>query len=1137
MSSKKKYWKGPEEAERPEEFLEPHRHEFPEELPVQEYLADEKVGRAVTNRRDFLKFLGFSLSAAALASCETPVNKVVPYVNKPEEVTPGIPDWYATTYFDGHDFANVLVKTREGRPIFLKGNEHYGLNNGAANARVTASVLSLYDSQRLQGPIMIADNGDVKERDWSLIDGTIEKELADIADKGGAIRLLTGSLMSPSTEAAIEAFRKKYGVRAVGGNSLEGGSVMDGAASDTSATDSTESSGASHANGNGDARQAEFKHIVYDDISFHGILKANERSFGKAAIPSYDLTQADTIVSVAADFLAHWVAPNLLSPQYASKRNPEEGDMSRHYQFESCLSLTGSNADLRTPIKASEEALVVASIHDHIASKAGQSTSGIDTKPVDKKTKKAADELWNTRGRSVVMCGTNDPDVQVLVNAVNRMLGNYGSTIDLNNHWNLRQGDDRAVEELISEMESGQVDGILIHGVNPLYSHPEAERFRQGLKKTGLTVSFAQYQDETARHCRFVCPDNHYLESWNDHEPRRGYYTLSQPAIRNLYNTRQFQDSLLQWAGADKDFHDLIQSNWKKEQFKKQEEYSNFGDFWGNSLHKGGFDKGGPQAGAPDFQGDVSKAASAINSKLPSNEGGMELVLYQKVGLGNGNHANNPWLQELPDPISRVTWDNYVAMNPKDMDEKGFTKVIGQEWPADTAKVTVGEQSLELPVYPQPGQKKGTVGIALGYGRGISSEGEALPIGNAAFQCDEFGDHKTDKNGVPIPVGKNAYPFLTYKDGALDYRAFGVKVEKTGNKYPIATTQTHHTIMGRESILKETNLETYKNGEKKDYNPTHTFKVHEDGKTVDKKADKIDLWREHPVESKGHRWGLSIDLSTCIGCGACVIACSAENNVPVVGKDEVRRTREMHWLRIDRYYSSKVEDRIDEHYDELSHEQMDTPEADNPDVTFQPMMCQHCNHAPCETVCPVAATTHSNEGLNMMAYNRCIGTRYCANNCPYKVRRFNWFNYRRYKKFKHTNPSHMGEEEPAQDEMTRMVLNPDVTVRSRGVMEKCSLCVQRIQAGKLEAKKEGKPVEDGAVQTACAEACPTNAITFGDINDDGSQVHKGHMESKRAYYALEEIGTEPNVAYQVKVRNRTEEEENGKEKDGQKEHS
>lgn len=1129
MSSKKTYWKGHEEAERPEEFLDPHRHEFPEELPVQEYLADEKLGRAVTNRRDFLKFLGFSLSAAALASCETPVNKVVPYVNKPEEITPGIPDWYATTYFDGHDFANVLVKTREGRPIFIKGNQHHGLNNGAANARITASVLSLYDSQRLQGPLTVADNGEVKERDWSLMDGTIQKELADIADKRGSIRLLTGSLMSPSTEAAIEEFRKRYGMKAAAGNSEEGAKKVDeNNASDTASASAQESV---------DTSRAEFKHVVYDDISFYGILKANERSFGKAAIPSYDLSKADTIVSIAADFLGNWVAPNLLTSQYGSKRNPDDGRMSRHHQFESCLSLTGSNADLRTPIKASEEKLVLASIHDKIASRAGNPTSGIDATAVEKRTQKAAEELWNTRGRSVVMCGTNDPDVQVLVNAVNQMLGNYGSTIDLNNHWNLRQGDDEAVEELISELENGQVDGLLMHGVNPIYSHPEPQRFKEGLKKAGLTVSFADHLDETARECGFVCPDNHYLESWNDHEPRRGYYTLSQPAIRNLYNTRQFQDSLLTWAGVDKDFHAFIQSNWKKEQFKKQEGDSNFDDFWGNSLHIGGFDKGGAQPGAPEFKADVKKAASAVSSKLPSSEGGMELVLYQKVGMGNGMHANNPWLQELPDPISRVTWDNYIAMNPEDMDEKGFTKVIGQEWPADTASVSVGDQSLELPVYPQPGQKKGTIGIALGYGRGISSEGEALPIGNAAFQCDEFGDHKTDADGVPIPVGKNAYPLVGSKDGVRDYRAFGVQVEKTGNKYPIATTQTHHTIMGRESILRETTLETLKNGKKEDFNPTHTYKVHEDGESVDKKADKIDLWREHPVESKGHRWGLSIDLSTCMGCGACVIACSAENNVPVVGKDEVRRTREMHWLRIDRYYSSKVADQIDENYEELSHKEMDTPESESPDVTFQPMMCQHCNHAPCETVCPVAATTHSNEGLNMMAYNRCIGTRYCANNCPYKVRRFNWFNYQNYKKFKNTNPAHTEEEEEAQDEMTRMVLNPDVTVRSRGVMEKCSLCVQRIQSGKLDAKKAGEPVKDGAIQTACAEACPTNAIAFGDINDEGSQVNKGHMESERAYYALEEIGTEPNVAYQVKVRNRKEEEDGGNDKKKEEAHS
>ncbi len=1091
MSNKKAYWKGLEEKERPEEFLDPHKNEFPEELPVQEYLADEKVGRAVTNRRDFLKFLGFSLSAAALASCEAPVNRVVPYLNKPEHVTPGVPNFYATTFFDGQDFANVLVKTREGRPIHLKGNEHFGLNGGAVNARINASVLSLYDSERLKGPV-----AEGEERDWSLIDGTLEEELSNIAEKGGNIRLLTSTLMSPSTEAAIDAFRKKYGKKGMENGSEDG-------------EDGSEENGESAENGNG--KGADFRHVVYDDISFHGILKANERSFGKAAIPYYDLSKADTIVSVAADFLAHWVAPTILAPQYSSGRKPDNGEMSRHHQFESILSLTGSNADLRHPIKASEEALVVASIHDRIAEKAGKEACGIDTSQVHARTKKAAEDLWNARGSSALLCGTNDPDVQVLVNAVNDMLGNYGSTMDLSRPLKLRQGNDEAVMGLVEEMKNGQVDALLIHGVNPVYSLPDPEGFKEGLEKTSTTVSFSLYSDETASRCRFICPDHHYLESWNDLEPREGYFTLSQPTIKNLYNTRQFQDSLLTWAGEGKDFHDFMKARWKKEVFEEQEEYGSFRDLWNNSLHNGVFEKEPSKTESPEFKADPRKAASRIS--IPSDEGGMELVLYQKTGIGNGKHANNPWLQELPDPISRVTWDNYITMSPKDMDDKGFNKILGQEWHADTAKVTVGDRSIELPVVPQPGQRKGTIGIALGYGRGAGGEA----VGNAAFQVDEFGSLKEDENGNPEPVGKNVYPLLSYRNGAMDHRAFGVKVEKAGTRaHPIASTQTHHTIMGRESILRETTLETYKNGSKEAYNPDHTLKVHEDGETVEKDVEKIDLWRDHPVEGAGHRWGLSIDLSTCIGCGACVIACSSENNVPVVGKDEVRRTREMHWLRIDRYYSSTVEDRIDEEYDELSHEQMDTPEAENPDVTFQPMMCQHCNHAPCETVCPVAATTHSNEGLNMMAYNRCIGTRYCANNCPYKVRRFNWFNYKRYKKFQHTNP--------AQDDMGRMVLNPDVTVRSRGVMEKCSLCVQRIQQGKLEAKKEDQAVQDGAIQTACAEACPTNAINFGDINDKESRVRKDH-DSDRGYYALEEIGTRPNVAYQVKVRNRAEKEE------------
>jgi molybdopterin-containing oxidoreductase family iron-sulfur binding subunit len=440
------------------------------------------------------------------------------------------------------------------------------------------------------------------------------------------------------------------------------------------------------------------------------------------------------------------------------------------------------------------------------------------------------------------------------------------------------------------------------------------------------------------------------------------------------------------------------------------------------------------------------------------------------------------------------------------MEAKGLNIYLGEQAPASLVTVKVGEKELTLPVVATPGQRTGTIAIALGYGRGENGE----KVGRAA--CT------TDHNGDLVPVGKNAYPFTSLVNGTVAYEALGATVTATGETYPIAITQTHLTDMDRTSVVKETSLATFMSGDKRAYNHPHELAVHEDvnGDGVINALDKkpvaeFDLWEEHPVEGVGHRWGLSIDLNSCTGCSACITACNSENNIAVVGKDEVRRSREMHWLRLDRYYSSATTKETAKK-DGLGkidmYLKMEVPE-ESPKVVFMPVMCQHCNHAPCETVCPVAATTHSNEGLNQMAYNRCIGTRYCANNCPYKVRRFNWFNYVSDK---------FGEVNPAWDDLGRMVLNPDVTVRARGVIEKCSMCVQQIQAGKLEAKKAGTPVKDGAIETACSAACGNGAITFGDLNDKKSKV-LGLAESDRSYHMLEEIGVKPNVNYLVKVRN------------------
>lgn len=1057
MSVEKKYWQDLVERDDVVELAEGREKEFSEYVPVEEVLADKKFQDTSANRRDFLKFLGFSVSAATLAACETPVIKSIPYVNKPEEITPGVANWYATTYYDGNDHASILVKTREGRPIFIKGNKQFGINNGSINARINSSVLSLYDAERAKGPSKGEQHIGIS---WDAMDTEIGGELKRIADAGGNITLLSNTITSPSTLFAIEELDK-----ALGGSANEMAEGDDAPAEDL---------------GN-----KKINHVQYDAISFSGMTSANEQSFGKRYVPTYHFDKADVLVSVAADFLSCWLNTNENVADYALRRKPENGKMSRHFQFESRMSMAGSNADVRRLIKPSEEAKVVLSIYNQIAKKTGGTTVSGGGE-MDEMTAGAVSELLAAKGKSLVVAGSNDTNVQVLVNGINSMLGNYGSTLDLVKHSNHKQGNDQATADLLADMKAGKVDALLIMGSNPAYTL--GEEFKIALAKVKTSVSFSNHLDETAALCTHHCPDHHYLESWNDLSPRLGHFALVQPVISPLYDTRQAQQSLLTWAGVDGDYHNFIKDIWAR--------YEVAGDAWNTALHNGSIEVPMPEADGVDmtFAGDVSSAASAL--KKQASGGTWELFLYQKEGIGDGAHAGNPWLQEMPDPISKVTWDNYITMAPSDMEANGFGVYIGEQSPASLAKVSLGEVSVELPVYPSPGQKAGTLGIALGYGRGANGE----KVGKAACVPNDDGEM--------APVGANAYPFASMMGATQCYAAYDVAMESMNATYALGITQTHMTDMDRTSVVRETNEATFLAGDRDAFNPEHKLAVHHDvnGDSTVNALDKVpvkdvDLWTAFPVEGVGHRWGMTIDLSSCIGCGACMTACQSENNVPVVGKDEVRRSREMHWIRLDRYYSSSATR-------EDGYTAMEVP-AEEPEVTFVPVMCQHCNHASCETVCPVAATTHSNEGLNQMTYNRCIGTRYCANNCPYKVRRFNWWNYNS-PKFDAVNP--------ANDATSRMVLNPDVTVRARGVMEKCSLCVQSIQAGKLQAKKEGRPVKDGEIQTACSDGCPTNAITFGDLNDKNTLV-AANAASNRTYKMIEEVGNQPNIHYMVKVRN------------------
>ena len=1038
--NKKTYWKGLEQLSNDPAFVKNADNEFPEFLPINK---NEGGG---SSRRDFLKMMGFGIAAASLAACEAPIRKAIPYVNKPVDVDPGVPNYYASTYTSGGDYCSILVKTREGRPIKIEGNKLSKISQGGTSAQVQASVLTLYDNERLRTPMISGKNGK-----WADLDKAVVSKLDSIAAKGGQIRIVSNTILSPTTKKVIEDFKAKYPTT---------------------------------------------EHVMYDAVSAHGILEANKESFGKRVIPAYDFSKAEVIVSFGADFLGTWLSPVEYSKQYSKTRKigAKKKTMSRHYQFEGNMTTTGANADYRSPLKPSDEAKAVVALYEAITGGKKSQIKYID---------KAAADLKKSRGKSLVVSGSNDPAVQTVINAINDALGSYGNTIDMSSPANYRQGDDTAMKQFVTDAKAGKIAGAIFFNCNPAYNYKGGEDIAAAIQKIALKISTADRPDETAMLADYVAPDNHFLESWGDAEPKKGSYSLIQPTITPIFDTRQAEESLLNWSGEEKpDYYAYLKNNWERSMGVSN---------WEQALHDGVYYGNGTKpvmsvdstevedmtsdviaSASVAFSGDASSAINAINKNYKG--GTVELALYQKVGIGDGSQANNPWLQEMPDPVTKATWDNYLTVSQKWADDNGVKYFEGE---CNMAKLTAGGVSVTLPILIQPGQADGSVGVALGYGR--------VNAGKVA-------------NGI----GVDAYPFVTMVNGALSYNVMsGVAVEVLGETYHIAKTQTHQTYMGRDNVIQESVLSEYKaNPFAGRHDPNIATWLSEDGKMH---AGAISLWKGHKYNN--HHWGMVIDLNSCTGCSACTIACQSENNVPVVGRDEVINRRDMHWMRIDRYYSS------DGNPNDLKELEQ---AAANPEVTFQPMLCQHCNNAPCETVCPVAATTHSTEGLNQMTYNRCIGTRYCANNCPYKVRRFNWFKYHDNGNFENINTS-------MNNDLGKMVLNPDVTVRSRGVMEKCSFCVQRVQYGKLEAKKEGRRPNDGDVSTACASSCPTDAIVFGDMNDKESRIYKllnihdtekadyiteKEIHEPRAYHVLAEIGTKPNVTYLTKIRNKDNEETN-----------
>ncbi len=1037
--SDKKHWQSFGELTNSDSFKESSEKEFREELKI-ENLDSEGLLETKTARRDFLKYLGFSTAAAALAaSCEIPVKKVIPYLNKPENLIPGVADYYATTYVSGGDVVPILAKVRDGRPIKIEGNESSSLTKGGTSAKVQASVLDLYDTARLRFPIQMVNGSPKQVPTFEDFDKLITGELAGLS--GAPIVLLTSTITSPTTKQIIGEFL---------------------------------------------AKNSGSRHVQYDVDSFSGILLANEASYGKRAIPSYQFDNAKIIVSLAADFLGTWLSPVEFARAYVKARKIDEKNpgMSMHYHFESMVSNTGGCADDRYAHRPSETGAIALTL---LAELGGNVTAPALNDKLKSGIKKAAKDLLANKGKGLVVSGSNDVNVQIIVNAINELIGANGTTINWSAPFQTRQGIDSDFETLVSDLNAGKVGALFVYGVNPAYTYYAADKFKAGLQKTKFSVSFNDRIDETTELCKYAIPAPHFLESWGDAEAKTGYFSLLQPTIAPLFLTRALEDSLLKWIGNNTEYENYFKQYWTNK-LGGVEGYE-------KALQEGIIEPASPSVSSASYNGaKVSDAVTAITSKKAG--GGLELVLYQKISVGTGNQANNPWLHEFPDPITKATWDNYAIVSP-DYAKKTWNLDLANRRQADkyevypekrVVNIKVGGKEVKLPVLIFPGIHNDVVAIAVGYGRQSA---------NADKTADYIGR-------AVVGVGKNAFPLAAFNGTTVDWFVSEITVEQTDEKYSIAQTQTHSSYEGRTEVVKEMTLDDFLKSpdeiledREKELKPYGGLKNFEKEGTLYPYYDK-----------PGIHWGMSIDLNSCIGCGACAIACHAENNVPVVGKSEVMRFHDMHWMRIDRYFSGDLED------------------ADSIQTVFMPMLCQHCDNAPCENVCPVSATNHSSEGLNQMIYNRCIGTKYCANNCPYKVRRFNWADYTGSDSFPNNQVfTGVGKLDDSvimmNDDLTRMVLNPDVTVRARGVMEKCSFCVQRLQDGKLKAKKENRPLKDMEdVRTACQQSCPTEAIVFGNVNDGTSRIRKIREDNpQRLFYALEELHILPNVNYFAKIRN------------------
>ncbi len=991
----RQYWRSLEELAGIDQLGEFHRAEFP---PGASTWLD------ALDRRDFLKLMGASLALAGLTGCGSPApisEKIVPYVQAPEGIIPGKALFFATAMPLGGYALGVLVESHEGRPTKVEGNPQHPASLGATDVFAQASLLTLYDPDRSQ---VATKAGRIST--WSTFLTELNTALeSQHLRRGAGLRVLTETVTSPTLASQLRELLERF-------------------------------------------PRASWHQ--YEPAGRDAARAGARLAFGEEVETQYRLDRADVILSLDADFLASGPGCMRYAHDFADRRQAQGSDlpMNRLYVVESTPSCTGTMADHRLPLRPSD----IEGFARAVARGLGLALEGAAGPPHSPAytgwSAAVVRDLMRHRGSCLVAVGDHQPAiVHALAHAMNDVMGNVGRTVIYTDPVAAQPVDHiESLRALVRDMEAGLVDVLVILEGNPVFTAPADLHFGERLTKVGLRVHLGLYEDETSALCHWHGPAAHYLESWGDVRAYDGTVSILQPLIAPLYNGKSAHELLAGMLGQpDRSGHDIVQEYWKRRRPGKD-----FDRFWRTALHDGvvagtalpprrlSLRKGVAHPAAP------AAAQEGRPADAPAREAqGMEIAFRPDPAVFDGQFANNGWLQELPKPLTKLTWDNAALISPATAERLGVSHRVGTTGGehgrifADVIELTYRGRRLRAAAWILPGHADGCVTIHLGYGR-------------------------TRAGKVGTGTGFNAYALRT---SAAPWQDSGLEIRKTGEQYLLACTQFHHAMEGRDLV---------RVGTREEYRRNPRFAQ----EAAEEPPASLTLYPGFGYD--GYAWGMAIDLNACIGCGACVVACQAENNIPIVGKDQVTRGREMHWLRIDRYYQGGL---------------------DNPQTAHQPVPCMHCENAPCELVCPTAATNHSDEGLNDMVYNRCVGTRYCSNNCPYKVRRFNFLQYADF-----STPS------------LKLLRNPNVTVRSRGVMEKCTYCVQRISAAKIEAEKQGRPVRDGEMVTACQQACPTQAIVFGNINDPNSRVAK-LKASPLNYGLLTDLNTRPRTSYLARVRN------------------